>query len=130
MKSFRRKFEGREIEILSYINEHGGRPISYTIMEHFGARDTIAWGRYCDEISEIFNFEFVEADHTSLAGHYREPIIQYVADSSDLASLIKIKAAIDCQIACKRKRLEEIEQQIVEAATAEDYVPERVGIPI
>ncbi|GAH18080.1 unnamed protein product, partial [marine sediment metagenome] len=46
MQSFRNKFAGRELEILNYINENGGNPNGYLVMEHFGAKDYIAWRRF------------------------------------------------------------------------------------
>jgi len=61
-QSFRRRFAGRELEILHYIDDNGGNPIYLGVPEHFGAKGGISWGRYIDEIAQKFDFKFAPRD--------------------------------------------------------------------
>jgi len=112
-KSFRKKFAGRELEILNYINDGEGRPTSYLVMEHFGAKDCIAWRRYADEIAEKFNFEFVPRDRRGFSEDQRAPsvrivekMLRKVANLETVARLQSENAELDAQI-------KELEEEIV-----------------
>lgn len=113
MQSFRKKYADRELEILNYINENGGNPNGYLVMERFGAKDYIAWRRFTNEIAEKFNFEFVPRDHKPFSEDWRSPSVRFVekmlrkvANLETVARLQRENADLDAQI-------EELEREIV-----------------
>jgi hypothetical protein len=127
MKSIKKRLGNRVAECLEYTEVHGRS----AGMDKYGIKCYVAFVKFLEGETNDPNFGIaMETNNPSLAERYRPVDMQYLDECSHMVSLIKTKAALEHQIAYKRKRLEELEQQLIESATAEDYVPERVGIPI
>jgi len=130
MKSLKKRFEGRELEILGYINEHGGNKYGYTAMEHFGAKDYIAWRRFADEIAQEFNFQFAPREVSYIADCFKSPDVQYMAECAGEMALIKKVARLELEIKRKRERIEQLKRDIAEAEEAVNYEPEGIRVLI
>jgi len=129
-KSFKKRFGGKELEILHYINEQGGNPIACPVMEHYGAKDVIAWGRYVDAIALENNFKFAPVCHLNLQ-NYRPLDLQYLDECAGISSLTKLVARLQHQIARKKIRRDELERQLLEVIEDNsDYIPSGIRIDI
>ena len=98
MQSFEKKYEGRELEILNYINEEcGGDKYGFKVMEHFKAKDYIAWRKYVDYIAQKFNFRFVAREHSSIAEHFISPDVLLLQKYSRKLSVLKLQARLQAE---------------------------------
>jgi hypothetical protein len=120
MQSFRKRFEGEELKVLNYINDNRANPISFTIMEHFGANDVVAWGRYIDEIARRFNFKFAPRECKGLAQSMRPLDLQYLDECANRLSNIKAVARLQSRIARQGRRIEELERMLFEVQELPD----------
>jgi hypothetical protein len=131
MQSFRKRFEGRELEILNYINDNGGWSLACDVMEHFGANCVIAWGRYIDEITQELDFKFAPKDRQS--HHLPRPLdLQYLDECASLVDRIKARVRLDAEIIKKKQRLAELERMLFEVQELpdEDFEPCELRIQI
>lgn len=114
MQSFSKKYEGREQEILNYINEEcGGDKYGSKVMEHFKAKDYIAWRNYVDKIAQKFGFKFLERQHCSIAEHLKAPDIRLSQKYSRKVSVLKLKARLEAEDKRLDKEIEELRRQIL-----------------
>lgn len=129
-RSFRKTFEGRELEVLNYINDNGGWPIANEVMKHFGAKDGISWGRYISEITEEFNFKFAPREHKAMSEDMRPLDLRYLDECAGIARLTKTVARLQSQIAYKKQRRDELERRLLEVIedNERDYEPCEVRI--
>ena len=113
-QSFRKKYEKRELEILNYINEEcGGNKYGFKVMEHFEAKDDIAWRKEIDYIAQKFDFRFCERERCSIAEAFRPPDVQLEIEYAGMPFLIRAEARLRAKIARKEKRIEELKRQVL-----------------
>lgn len=127
-RAFESRYQGRELEILNYINdEGGGRVYADKVMKHFGAKDYIAWTNYVDKIAKRVDFKFADRVSTPVAEHQTNPSIllhtKYLRQVTVKELELKLEAEdirLDEEIAALRKKviLGEIAWK-----TQEDYHP-------
>lgn len=113
MQSFRKKYADRELEILNYINENGGNPNGYLVMEHFGAKDYIAWRRFTDEIAEKFNFEFMPSSRKYFSEDQRSPSVRFVEKMLHKVANLETMARLQSENNELDEQIEELEREIV-----------------
>lgn len=128
-RSFRKTFEGRELEVLNYINDNGGWPIANEVMKHFGANCVIAWGRFIDDIAQERDFKFAPRDRKP-PENSRPIDLQYLDECAGISRLTKTVARLQSQIAYKKQRRDELERRLLEVIedNERDYEPCEVRI--
>jgi hypothetical protein len=101
-QSFSKRFEGRELEILNYINDNGGMPLAIETMRHFGVKDDYSWGNYIIKIARKFHFRMHHSPTANLNGGdwqlwlrlHQEEIVAFHGEHGTQATLLhfRIKA--------------------------------------
>jgi excisionase family DNA binding protein len=99
---FGKRFEGRELEILNYINDNGGMPLAIETMRHFGVKDDYSWGNYIIKIARKFHFRMHHSPTANLNGGdwqlwlrlHQEEIVAFHGEHGTQATLLhfRIKA--------------------------------------
>jgi hypothetical protein len=129
MKSYRKRFAGRELEILRDINEHGGRILNSSVMEKYDVKDTICWERYIRGVAEEFDFKFVERSRPPSTELYLSPAEKAIQRFIKKVSLLERKARLEKEIRDLDVEITILlNKEIVEAAEYQGYEPCEIKI--